>query len=163
MRGMRKVFSMGAAGLLIGAGLALGGGAADAAPATVGQCSGGANGFTDIPDSFQGATVQAEGFGNGTNPPSSGTIWQEVATINGVQQGFGRIQTNGQPGIAYGLWMDVTNDGGNSWIQCGPFGASGSQVKTTAAYPTNNDPNRKFRVCASVSGTGGGVSCLPWW
>jgi hypothetical protein len=91
------------------------------------------------------------------------SIEQEVGTVNGAQQGFGRISTNGASGIAFGFWMDVTNDGGSTWIQCGPFGASGVQTKTTAAYPTNTNPNRKFRVCGSVSGAGSNIQCLSWW
>lgn len=161
MRGTRKVFSMGAAGLLIGAGVLLGGGGADAAPATVAQCSGGANGFTDIPDSFQGTVVEGESVSNSQGDFAS--IEQEVGTVNGAQQGFGRISTNGASGIAFGFWMDVTNDGGSTWIQCGPFGASGVQTRTTAAYPTNTNPNRKFRVCGSVSGAGSNIQCLSWW
>ena len=160
MRGTRKVFSMAAAGLLIGAGLVLGGGSAGA---TTADCTGGANGFVDIPDSFNGTAVEGEGLSNSTNPPSTASVLQEYATINGVQRGFGRIQAGGQPGIGFGLWMDVTNDGGRTWIQCGPFGASGVDTKTTPAYPTNNDPNRKFRTCGSVSGPGGNTECLDWW
>ncbi|MEU5323750.1 hypothetical protein AB0G67_44475 [Streptomyces sp. NPDC021056] len=62
--------------------------------------------------------------------------------------------------------MDVTNNGGASWIQRGPFYLSSAHGRiTTAAYPTSSSSSRAFRVSAKAAFPVGetAITCTPWW
>ncbi|WP_217212589.1 hypothetical protein [Streptomyces sp. AC550_RSS872] len=170
MHSIRRIFSVGAAALMLGAGLVVGSsGAAQAEPS---DCTGGANGFTDIPDSLSGRGVAGAGaviadFGG--RPWAVASYGMHTGTVGGRQMGWGVLSTSSSTwgaGAIGVVWMDVTNDGKNSWIQCGPFTttASGARI-TTPAYPTSNSASRAFRVCAQVTSASpqSGITCTPWW
>ncbi|MFF3489181.1 hypothetical protein ACFYXC_38965 [Streptomyces sp. NPDC002701] len=168
MHSIRRIFSMGAAALVLGAGLIAGSsGTAQAAPS---DCTGGANGFTDIPDSLSGQGVAGAGAVVIDNPHAVASYAMQAGNVGGTQMAWGVLTTgsNGDWGpTARGLvWMDVTNNGGASWIQCGPFTTFSAGARlTTAAYPTSSSASRAFRVCAQVTslGTNSNIACTPWW
>ncbi|WP_344320409.1 hypothetical protein [Streptomyces macrosporus] len=158
---IRRIISGGTAALMLAAGLLLAG-PASTAHATAAECSNGANGFTDISDSLRGTPVNGTAVTNSNGNAAS--FGQHVGTVSGRQMGWGFLEARNLPSsVRVDLWMDVTNDGGNTWIQCGPFSMWGSGTITTAAYPTSSSSLRKFRVCASITGPGGGPQCLNWW
>jgi hypothetical protein len=168
MRDIRRIFSVGAAALVLGAGLVAGtSGAAQAAP---GDCVNGAKGFTDIPDSLSGRGVGGAGALILDKPVSVASYAMQTGSVGGRSMGWGVLTTNPTTwgaGARADVWMDVTNDSNKrDWIQCGPFSltTAGKRI-TTPAYPTSNSASRAFRVCASVNGPSGstGVSCTSWW
>jgi hypothetical protein len=62
-------------------------------------------------------------------------------------------------------WMDVSNDGGQTWIRCGPH----TPVPTGASYVgagegivSRRDPKFVFRACARRA-KAGQLSCTDWW
>jgi hypothetical protein len=57
--------------------------------------------------------------------------------------------------------MDVSNNAGSSWTQCGPFTTIYQGEITTPAYPTSSSSSRVFRVCAQVNSSA--ISCSGWW
>lgn len=167
MRDIRRFFSMGTAALVLGAGLVAGStGAAQAAP---GDCTGGARGFTDIPNSLTGRGVGGAGAVSVDNPLSVASYGMQAGNVGGREMGWGYVQTSSTSwgsGVRADVWMDVTNDNKQSWIQCGPFNVWSSGTRfTTPAYPTSSSSSRAFRVCASVNGPSGssGVQCTSWW
>ncbi|MER8226262.1 hypothetical protein ABTZ58_38305 [Streptomyces sp. NPDC094143] len=170
MRSIRRIFGVGATALVLGAGLVTG--SAGTAQAAASDCAGGVNGFTDIPDSLSGRGVAGAGaviaeFGG--QPWAIASYAMHTGTVGGRQMGWGVLTTSSStwgPGAIGMVWMDVTNDGKKSWIQCGPFttSASGARI-TTAAYPTSSSASRAFRVCAQVTSASpqSGITCTPWW
>lgn len=86
------------------------------------------------------------------------TIQLRAGNIRGIQHGWAKILNYRSSDR---VWMDVSNDGGRTWIQCGPFYAS---RQYTPAYPTSSSSNRKFRACGDVliDGTRWFV-CTAWW
>lgn len=170
MRSIRRIFSVGAAALVLGAGLVVG--TSGVAEAAASDCTGGAQGFTDIPDSLSGRGVAGAGavvadFGG--RPWAVASYAMQAGNVGGREMGWGVLSTSSSTwgAGAIGLvWMDVTNDGKNSWIQCGPFRttASGARI-TTAAYPTSSSSSRAFRVCAQITSASpiSGITCTPWW
>lgn len=169
MHSIRRIFSMGAAALVLGAGLIAGSsGTAQAAPS---DCVGGAKGFTDIPDSLSGRGVGGAGtvIAGQSTPFAIASYEMHTGNVGGTSMGWGVLTTSSSTWVASStgwVWMDVTNDNKKSWIQCGPFTttASGARI-TTPAYPTSNDANRAFRVCAQVTTASpvSGITCTPWW
>lgn len=160
MRGMGRIAGLGAAALLMAAGILVAG-PGGTASASSADCSGGANGFTDIPNTLTGTAVGGAAASNAFG--DHGTYYLETGTVGGRQMGWGYLTTHGGEYTQADLWMDVSNDGGATWIQCGPFSTYMGGTLTTAAYPTSASPSRRFRACASISGTGGGIDCLGWW
>lgn len=168
MRNIRRIFSVGTAALVLGAGLVAG--SSGAAQAAASDCVGGAKGFTDIPDSLSGRGVGGAGALVLDNPHAVASYAMQTGNVNGRSMGWGVIQagsgSNWNSGVRADVWMDVTNDNKASWIQCGPFSVTtaGKRI-TTPAYPTSNSASRAFRVCASVNGPNGstGVTCTSWW
>lgn len=115
------------------------------ASATAGQCAGGANGFVDIPDDLTGTVVrQSDG----------GDLTLEVGIVKGVKRGWARAHGNE---VALGpdtsVWMDWSQDGGNTWLQCGPFSPTDYRFSiTSAAKSTNPSPSWRFRAGARFNG-----------
>ncbi|MFD0319327.1 hypothetical protein [Streptomyces flavalbus] len=137
-------------------------GPASAAHATAADCSGGARGFTDIPDNLTGTAVNGSAVVNSWGDAAH--FAQHWGYVNGVKMGWGYLSASTlSGGIRTHLWMDVSNDGGDNWIQCGPFEMWGNGTRTTAAYPTSTSSSRKFRVCASILGNPNQISCHAWW
>ncbi|MDQ0771553.1 hypothetical protein QF026_000019 [Streptomyces aurantiacus] len=167
MHSIRRIFSVGAAALMLGAGLVAGSSsAAQAAPA---DCTQGAKGFTDIPDSLSGTGVAGAGALSISNPPAVASYAMQTGNVGGTSMGWGVLSTSASiwgPTARGQVWMDVTNDNKQSWIQCGPFAvfSAGTRI-TTPAYPTSSSASRAFRVCAQVDslGTSSGITCTPWW
>ncbi|PWI17994.1 hypothetical protein DI272_30420 [Streptomyces sp. Act143] len=168
MRRFRRIFSAGTAAFVLGAGLLAGSaGAAQAAPS---DCTGGANGFTDIPDSLCGQGVAGAGALVLSNPHDVASCAMQAGNVGGRQMGWG-VLTTGRPsdrgpGARAIVWMYVTNDNKQSVITCGPFAVTSPGARiTTPAYPTSSSSSRAFQVCAvlySPSETKGAV-CTPWW
>ncbi|MFF6776939.1 hypothetical protein ACFY8W_25785 [Streptomyces sp. NPDC012637] len=123
------------------------------------------NGFTDIPNSQTGRGIAGGGLvvTGGGEIGSSASYGMQAGYVNGQEMGWGYLQFHSTGWHTYGdVWMDVTNDGGNSWIQCGPFTTLYNRI-TTAAYPTSSSPSRAFRVCGSLWPGNAGISCTGWW
>lgn len=170
MHTIRRIFSLGAAALMLGAGLVAG--TSGAAQAAASDCTGGANGFTDIPDSLSGRGVA--GAGAVVLEWPTNTVYSVVSyamqtgTVGGRQMGWGVLSSGSTwgPGTTGMVWMDVTNNGGGTWIQCGPFYLSSANGRiTTAAYPTSSSSSRAFRVCAkaAIPVRETAITCTPWW
>jgi len=87
-------------------------------------------------------------------------ITLEYARRGGGTYGFARL-SGGSPWPTDSVWMDVSNDGGSNWIQCGPFAGFPNNPVTSAAYPTSSSSLRKFRACGKVYVLA--VRCTPWW
>ncbi|GIH28960.1 hypothetical protein Aph01nite_72700 [Acrocarpospora phusangensis] len=81
-------------------------------------------------------------------------------TLNGQQIGWARITGTTKKGDL--VWMDVSNNGGASWTQCGPYtvDADGG-IPYTRGYATSSSASRVFRACGRV--TGAYSVCGPWW
>ncbi|MFJ6088024.1 hypothetical protein ACIQI8_42350 [Streptomyces sp. NPDC092369] len=171
MRSIRRIFSVGTAALVLGAGLVAGSSAA--AQAAPSDCTGGAQGFTDIPDSLSGRGVGGAGaviadFGG--RPWAVASYAMQAGNVGGREMGWGVLTTSSSvwgPSAIGWVWMDVTNDPNKrSWIQCGPFTTTASGARlTTAAYPTSSSSSRAFRVCAQITSASpvSGITCTPWW
>ncbi|WP_105971929.1 hypothetical protein [Streptomyces geranii] len=168
MRGVRRTFGVGTAALVLGAGLLAG--SSGAAQAAASDCTGGAAGFTDIPDSLSGRGVAGAGALVIGNPHAVASYAMQTGNVGGVQAGWGVLSTGGRdhwgPGVRASVWMDVTNNDKVDWIQCGPFEVRsfGTRI-TTPAYPTSSSSSRAFRVCAMLFSPGetDGITCTPWW
>jgi len=131
---------------------------AGTANASAGDCTHGTNGFTEIPDNLDGSIVRP------SPPPTGGyeQVWLETGTVNGRQQAWAFLYGGSFTGVRIGdqVWMDWTRDNGRTWIQCGPFTASGQNTITSSAQVTSNDPNWRFRAGASIDGH---ISVTAWW
>lgn len=131
-------------------------GAAVPVPASAADCEGGRNGFRDIPDNASGV-----GRGSVGLPGDRGiSVSLETADFGDGQRGFAHL--TGNLGTGDAVWMDWTRDGGQNWIQCGPFwnGAGKSQL-TSAAQRTSSDTNWRFRACGQQDEAG--IRCTNWW
>lgn len=91
----------------------------------------------------------------------------QTGNVGGTSMGWGVLSASAStfgPGATGQVWMDVTNDNKQSWIQCGPFylSSAGGRI-TTTAYPTSNSASRAFRVCATLSipVRDTGITCTP--
>lgn len=126
--------------------------AASASPA---DCERGANGFIDIPNTLAGTQV-----GQPAEEWAGRKVTLEYTRRGGGTYGFARI-SGGSPWSGESVWMDVSNNGGASWIQCGPFDASRLASVTSAAYPTSSSNQRRFRACGKIYVLR--FECTPWW
>ncbi|WP_328491478.1 hypothetical protein OHS59_01055 [Streptomyces sp. NBC_00414] len=167
MHSNRRKFSMGAAALILGAGLMAG--SSGTAQAAASDCIEGRAGFTDIPDSLSGQGVAGAGALSISTPPAVVSYAMQTGNVGGTSMGWGVLSTSASifgPTATGWLWMDVTNDNKQSWIQCGPFPVSSAGVRiTTPAYPTSSSASRAFRVCAQLTSiaTQTSITCTPWW
>lgn len=153
MRSLRAMTAMGAAVALASAGLALTGPAT--AHATEADCTGGANGFSYIPYNKSGTDARAVSMGYGV------TVRLQYGTVAGVQQGWARI--DGATLAGDQVWMDWSQNGGASWLQCGPFTVkSPNSPDTSAAKRTSSSTSYKFRACGDLIGVGE-TRCTDWW
>ncbi|MDR7275729.1 hypothetical protein [Catenuloplanes atrovinosus] len=153
MRTMMRRLGAGAAAATVAAALAVAGTGAPAS-ATAAECSGGANGFIDIPDTLRGSQVYAVDLGGGA------TSRLYVGTVSGAQRTWAMIDGTTYPGDR--VWMDWTQNGGATWLQCGPFQITApGQTKTTAAKRTSSSTSWRVRACGAFSG--GPVRCGAWW
>jgi hypothetical protein len=118
------------------------------ASATAADCAGGANGFVDIPDTLGGTDVEDVRIGNHW-------LYLNFGTVSGATRGWALLfegsyeplQTNAS------VWLDWSQDGGKSWIQCGPFfNSKGKTSITSAAKKTSSSPYWIFRAGAMVNG-----------
>ncbi|SNX56256.1 hypothetical protein SAMN06272735_0702 [Streptomyces sp. TLI_55] len=169
MNTLRRVTGMTTAALVLGAGLLAGSsGTAQAAPE---DCTAGANGFTDIPDSLSGRGVGGAGAMVLSNPHAVASYAMESGTVGGRQMGWGVLTTgspsNWGPGVRAAVWMYVTNDNKISTITCGAFEVKSAGIRiTTPAYPTSSSASHAFQVCAllwSPSENPDAASCTSWW
>ncbi|GAA0664261.1 hypothetical protein GCM10010193_14500 [Kitasatospora atroaurantiaca] len=137
------------AALALGAGLLIVG-PAGPAQASAADCSHGANGFVDISDNASG-TVQrsVSHFGDTITLQSAGG------------HGFAKIE--GATTSSESVWMDWTQDGGRTWLQCGPFQVDkgNGSSKTSAAKATSSNSAYMFRACGYTQD--GVITCTSWW
>ncbi|MER6678064.1 hypothetical protein [Streptomyces sp. NPDC000983] len=167
MRSVRRIFSVGAAAFMLGAGLLAG--SSGVAQAAASDCTGGANGFTDIPDSLSGQGVAGAGALVISSPHAVASWAMQAGNVGGRQAGWGVLSTGGAgnwgPGAGALVWMNVTNDNHRSTIVCGPFEVKSAGTRiTTPAYPTSSSSSRAFQVCAVLYGPGESTdTCSPWW
>jgi len=128
-------------------------GVSGVASASAADCAHGANGFVDIPDDLEGTVVA-------NSPGRSLTV--EVGIVGGVKRGWARAHgSEAALGPGDSVWMDWSQDGGNTWLQCGPFGTSSYVWSlTSAAKATNPSPNWRFRGGAYFNGV---MSLTPWY
>ncbi|WP_427922181.1 hypothetical protein [Streptomyces sp. cg40] len=125
------------------------------AMATAAQCSGGANGFVDIPDSYSGGTSHGS-----VTLRSGATVTLMSDYFSGVQRGYARLSGSNIAGAR--VWMDWTQNGGSSWLQCGPFGPSGGGSLTSASKATSSSASYEFRACGDIPGVAP-YKCTGWW
>lgn len=79
--------------------------------------------------------------------------------INGIQHAWSQYDGNTRTG-EHG-WMDVSWDGGRTWLQCGPFRVEyDGQTVRSKAFRTSNDPKVKVRSCDDADGS---IACTSWW
>lgn len=117
-----------------------------AAQATAAQCAGGANGFVDVSDSLLG--VVADQRHN-----SVANLYLTFGQVAGQTRGWAYL---GSPagtrlGDGYLVWMDWSINGGQTWMQCGPFSSRSGQGSITSPAK-NTDPTYRFRAGALVNG-----------
>ena len=122
------------------------------------DCEGGANGFRDIPDDLMGQLVGAEWA---IHLGADVDISLRHGTVAGAQRGWALISGATIPGDQ--VRMDWTQDGGKTWIQCGPFTVKAdNHTYTSAAQSTNSSSLWQFRACGALDGDTVS-SCTPWW
>ncbi|MFC8667050.1 hypothetical protein [Streptomyces sp. NPDC057199] len=168
MHSIRRIFSVGAAAIMLAAGVVAG--SAGAAQAARSDCEGGVNGFTDIPDSLSGQGVGGAGAMVIDFPHAVASYAMQAGNVGGRQAAWGVLTTgsgsNWGSGVLAQVWMDVSNDNRQTWIQCGSFDTmTGGKRMTTPAYPTSSSSSRAFRVCARLlsQGSNSGIQCTSWW
>lgn len=123
------------------------------AQAAASDCEGGAKGFVDISDNaYDTMARQVILYDEGI------AISLEHGNIRGVHRGWAIIAGDVLPGNQ--VWMDWSQDGGEKWLQCGPFTSRNGENKTSAAQRTSNNPDWQFRACGS---TRSGIHCTGWW
>ncbi|RBQ13797.1 hypothetical protein DP939_43970 [Spongiactinospora rosea] len=59
------------------------------------------------------------------------------------------------------VWMDVSFNGGATWIQCGPFGGAGSENLDTKFHVTSPSPSWKMRACGKNARHR--LRCTAWY
>ncbi|MEU8777112.1 hypothetical protein [Streptomyces sp. NPDC048606] len=155
MRTTRTVWGGAGAALALAAGLVVVGPAGSAA-ATAADCANGANGFVDISDDLSGRVARSVDMGHGR------TLTLQYGSVNGAERGWAKLGGSTQNGDL--VWMDWTNDGGRTWLQCGPFAADrgAGRSKTSAAKTTSSAATYKFRACARLTSPDVG-RCTTWW
>lgn len=85
-----------------------------------------------------------------------------VGTLNNQQVAWARLTGPAQKSND-AVWLDVSEDGGRNWVQCGlVWNGDGSRNLWTIAIPTRSDPNFRFRACGQAA-RGGGIRCGSWW
>lgn len=157
--------------LAAGAGL---GAPAQPASALASDCAGyprtatAANGFRFVP-----AATRANASFVRTTREMPGLVLYS-GRIDGVQYGWASydIARNRDR-----VWMDVSRNGGRSWLQCGPFEpgvserpAGADNTSTQLATPgmrTSKDANVRFRACGQTyyapADSYSPVHCTGWW
>ncbi|MGF1432077.1 hypothetical protein [Kitasatospora sp. LaBMicrA B282] len=137
------------AALTLGAGLLV---AAPAGPAaaSAADCAGGANGFADVSDNASGSVQRSVSHQGDT-----------ISLQSAGGRGFAKIEGETRSGES--VWMDWTQDGGHTWLQCGPFTVDhgDDSSKTSAAKATGSDPYYRFRACGLTLDQA--ISCTDWW
>lgn len=123
------------------------------------DCAGGANGFVDIPDNLSGLEVEQV---------RSGSHWLVLnfGKVNGVTRGWAMLFASDNGPVQDWLpkessvWLDWSQDGGRTWLQCGPFyNSKGKMSITSAAKQTSSSSQWVFRAGARD----GGVQVLSRW
>ena len=118
------------------------------------DCENGANGFMDIPDDMSG-TVRRE-----VSLDSDVNATLETGMIAGQQRVFARLSGSTVRGDV--VSMDWTQDGGYSWLQCGPFSVENNgEAETTPAKTVSSYPGNMYRACGRTMG--GSYRCSAWW
>jgi hypothetical protein len=153
---MRKISSVAAAvALALGTVLA---GPSGVAQASASECTGGSNGFMDMPDDATGKYATGFVVNAGTTPVYFSLYY---GTINGRQRGWAHLAGKTSPAGSDRFWMDWSGGRVSPWLQCGPFpnNRNGGSA-TTPAMVTADD--YQFRVCGSVY-PDPTVRCSDWW
>lgn len=152
-RRIRGAVATGVATLLLTTAIVAG--SPTAAHATAADCENGRNGFQDISDAQTGTLVRGPlRFDGGVEVTLR---WTGIA---GGQGGFAKITGNTRPGDL--VWMDWTQNGGTTWLQCGPFRVTAAgESKTSAARRSSNVTAYKFRACGDRAGQP--HQCTGWW
>jgi hypothetical protein len=128
----------------------------EAEAALASQCEAGRNGFIDIPDTLIGTLHPV----SPVSPASGVVVSLEVGTVAGAQRGWARI--GGSTHVGDLVWMDWTQDGRKTWLQCGPFAVdSAGHPKTSAAKQTTPSPLWQFRACGRRIPNDS--VCTSWW
>jgi hypothetical protein len=97
------------------------GGPAAASPA---DCLNGANGFLPVPDVVLDAQVIRR---RAVEPDAA--IELVAGTIGGQRRVWARVSGTAD------FWLDVSRDGGQSWLRCGPFTADSHQTPAQLLDP----------------------------
>jgi hypothetical protein len=126
--------------------------APEVASATAADCAGGANGFVDIPDNLSGLDVEDVETGAGH------WLYLNFGKVNGVTRGWAQLFSSSSSLENWlpredSVWLDWSQDGGRSWLQCGPFyNSSGKLSITSAAKQTSSSSTWVFRAGARDHG-----------
>ncbi|MEU1626297.1 hypothetical protein ABZ746_13430 [Streptomyces sp. NPDC020096] len=134
-------------GSVVGVGMAV----APAAHAAASDCEHGANGFVDISDNASGTVERSVSHDGDT-----------ISLQSAGGRGFAKIEGNTVNGTE-SVWMDWTQDGGQTWLQCGPFNVShgNGSSKTSAAQRESSSNLWRFRACGYTAD--GAITCTDWW
>ncbi|MEZ0091969.1 hypothetical protein [Streptacidiphilus sp. EB129] len=149
---MRQKFVGAAAALLLSLGsAAFGMVAAPAAHAAASDCENGANGFVDISDNASGTVERS--------------VTHDADTISlqsAGGRGFAKIEGNTINNVE-SVWMDWTQNGGSTWLQCGPFVVNhgNGTSKTSAAQLESSSSQWQFRACGYTADAV--ITCTAWW
>lgn len=153
---MRKIYSA-AAALTLALGVVTAG-PAGVASASASECTGGSNGFRDMPDSATGRYATGFVVNAGTTPVYFSLYY---ATIDGKVMGWAHLAGKTSPAGSDRFWLDWAGGHVTPWLQCGPFpnNRTGGSATTPAMKTADG---YQFRVCGSVY-PDPTVRCSSWW
>ncbi|MQS05624.1 hypothetical protein [Streptomyces alkaliphilus] len=140
-----------ATALLLAVGLMGAIGTAGPAQAAVADC---ATGFVSMPYNNSGSVKKSVSLGQTT-------VQLHVGPNSGKDHGWAKI--TGSPWKDDRVWMDWSQDGGKTWLRCGPWTvqSDGSPNTSAAKVVKYNDPQWLFRTCGNQIGEAS--KCTGWW
>jgi hypothetical protein len=126
------------------------------AMALASDCEKGKAGFVDIPDNLSGEVEDV------VVPGALIKVELHSGYVGGGQRGWAKVSGATVAGDL--VWMDWTTDGGDNWLQCGPFVVGHRNgTKTSAAQRTNSSTDWQFRACGMVVNQPSTLRCTEWW